>query len=145
MAHIAAGGTELKSFAETLWHRTNVLFKHAAGGDSNLESKAQQWLRSIHSEIDRFDLIQDAGICGEGPPRAAHLRILLEVLNVRLADRGTAVLGAIAALRKAFPDDPALDGNLLELEEILKFKRGDQIQVSSGKRVRALSFLLTKG
>jgi hypothetical protein len=126
IAHMTDVNSNFASYTESLLDRIDTLFTEAVG-DRDAPTVAKQWLASMSTDTLPFKPIINAGLAVNGPPNGSHLRILMKVLLQHASDEN--ILTVIAVLRQAPDIDPGLDGNLLELETLIRFSQGRSLPV----------------
>jgi hypothetical protein len=117
-------GATLSSYLLTLSARVRSIIVKASkeGGFSSPEALATNWLIDLRSPENTWACIRDAGLCGSGPPRGVIFSLVLKWL-LRHSPK-TDELAVLLYFRGKFRIDSGMDGCLLELEEIVKLKRG---------------------
>jgi hypothetical protein len=117
-------GATLSSYLLTLSTRVGGIIVKASkeGRFSSPEALATNWLINIRSPTNTWSCIRDAGLCGSEAPRGVIFSLVLEWLLEH--SPGTDELALIRGFRADFHADSAMDGHLLELEEIVKIKMG---------------------
>ena len=107
-------GNPLSAYTLELSGRVRTIIVKAATARSiSDEALSCAWLREMQAADNTWACMRDAGLCGSAAPRGVIFTLMLKWL-----------FKIVRAFRSKFRDDPGLDGNLLELEEILKLDGG---------------------
>ena len=116
-------GETLSSFSLQLSARVrSIIVKASEKKAISPEALARYWLAEIRSPENMWACVRDAGLCGSEAPRGVIFSMMLKWLFT-FAPK-TDELDTVRFFRSKFRDDEGLDGCLLELEEIIKLKRG---------------------
>ena len=119
MLELGNGGT-LTSYTAKLSTRVyDLILKEAKQRHISAKELAHEWLVAMRE--GKWSGLRNAGLCGSSAPRGA---IFTAVLNWLWKFAEVDELSIVRTFRQRFRTDPGMDGNLLELEEIINLKRG---------------------
>ena len=119
MLELGNGGT-LTSYTAKLSTRVyDLILKEAKQRHISDKDLAHGWLVAMRE--GEWSGLRNAGLCGSSAPRGA---IFTAVLNWLWKFAEVDELSIVRTFRQRFRTDPGMDGNLLELEEIINLKRG---------------------
>jgi hypothetical protein len=119
-------GETLSTYVLVLSTRVRDIIVKASKELASPEALAKFWLNEMRAADNTWSCVRDAGLCGSAAPRGVIFSLMLKWLLV-YAPPTTDELAIVQEFRSMFDDDPGLDGHLLELEEIVKLKRGKSI------------------
>jgi hypothetical protein len=115
-------GKALSTYTLELSTRVRTIIFKAAGGMQNVANLSLAWLREMQAADNTWACVRDAGLCGSAAPRGVIFTLMLKWLFTFAPEEDQ--LKIVRAFRSQFHNDPGLDGNLLDLEEILKLDGG---------------------
>ena len=116
-------GEALSQYVKVLSDRVRAIIVEATARRSiTAKELSEEWLNEMRVGDNNWAAVRDSGLCGSNPPRGVIFSKMLQWLFVYAPEADH--LTMVQSFRSMFSNDPGLDGNLLELEEILKFQRG---------------------
>jgi hypothetical protein len=116
-------GETLSAYVLKLSTRVNAIIVKASEKKSiSPEALAKFWLDQMRATDNTWSCVRDAGLCGTEAPRGVIFSLMLKWLLIYAP--GEDKLMVVKRFRQKFMADAGLDGNLLELQEILQLQAG---------------------